>query len=276
MIIGGHSHTILEQPTLVNSILIAQTGCGTDQVGRFDITVDDDTNSIVDWTWKLVPIDNTHCQQDEKLTAFIDGFKDAVDKKYDSIISKFTRTLTHPEHTRETELGNLFADAIQEKAGVDVTFVGSGSIRKTELGPVVTLGNYLALFPYDDSIPRFAVTGAQLRHAFAGFIRPENRNGEGEYYQVNKGVKAVYDLAKHELVSLTLNGIPVDDSSRYSICLQGYHYKNSTVGLQLTGAELTQLEQPRLLATSGRDVVEEYLRNHQNVSAEVKGRLQYL
>jgi 5'-nucleotidase / UDP-sugar diphosphatase len=75
MIIGGHSHTILEQPALVNNILIAQAGCGTDQVGRSDITVDDNTNSIVDWTRKLVPIDNTHCQQDEKLTAFIDGFK---------------------------------------------------------------------------------------------------------------------------------------------------------------------------------------------------------
>jgi 5'-nucleotidase len=73
-------------------------------------------------------------------------------------------------------------------------------------------------------------------------------------------VKAVYDLAKHELVSLTLNGIPVDDSSRYSVCLQGYHYKNSTVGL---------------LATSGRDIIEEHLRNHQNLSVEVEGRLQY-
>jgi len=50
----------------------------------------------------------------------------------------------------------------------------------------------------------------------------------------------------------------------------------STVGLQLTNEELALLEQPRLLATSGRDVVEEYLRNHQNVSAEVEGRLQYV
>ena len=49
MIIGGHSHTILEQPASVNDILIAQAGTGTDQIGRFDIVVDDDTNSIVDW-----------------------------------------------------------------------------------------------------------------------------------------------------------------------------------------------------------------------------------
>jgi len=56
MIIGGHSHTILEQPAVVNDVLIAQAGTGTDQIGRFDITVDDDTNSIVEWTWQLITI----------------------------------------------------------------------------------------------------------------------------------------------------------------------------------------------------------------------------
>lgn len=276
MIIGGHSHTILEQPTVVNDILIAQAGTGTDQVGRFDLTVDDDTNSIVDWTWQLVPIDNVHCTPDADLDRFIAGFKDVVDAKYGSIISRFTRTLTHPERTRETELGDLFADAIQEKTGVDVVFVGSGSIRKTELGPAVTLGDYLALFPYDDTLTRFTLTGAQLKHAFAGFMRPENCNGEGEYYQINRGVKAVYDRSRHDLVSLTANGIPVDDARTYSICLQGYHYKNAHVGLQLTAEDLGRLEQPRLLATSCRDVVEEYLRNHQNVTAHVEGRLTYI
>jgi 5'-nucleotidase/UDP-sugar diphosphatase len=276
MIIGGHSHTILDQPAVVNNILIAQAGTGTDQVGRFDVVVDDDTNSIVEWKWRLVPIDNAHCVPDKDLERFIDGYRDIVDAKYASIISKFIRTLTHPERIRETELGNLFADAIQEKTGVDVTFVGSGSIRKTELGPVVTLGDYRALFPYDDAISKFTVTGAQLKHAFAGFMRPENRNGEGEYYQVNRGVKAVYDLTGRTLVSLALNGIPVDDAAQYSICLQGYHYKNSSVGLQLSNEDLCRIAPPQLLATSCRDVVEEYLRNHQNLRSDVENRLQYL
>jgi 5'-nucleotidase len=107
-------------------------------------------------------------------------------------------------------------------------------------------------------------------------MRPENRNGEGEYYQVNKSVRAVYDLQEHKLQSLTIGGVPVDDSAHYTICLQGYHYKNSMVGLQLSNEELGRLEQPHLLATSGRDVVEEYLRNHQNLNAEVEGRLTYV
>jgi 5'-nucleotidase/UDP-sugar diphosphatase len=245
--ISCSSHTILEQPAFINNILIAQAGTGTDQIGRFDITVDDDTNSIVDWKWSLVPIDNAHCTPDADLERFIDGFRHIVDMKYGSIISKFTRTLTHPERTRETELG-----------------------------PAVTLGDYLALFPYDDSVTRFTVTGAQLKHAFSGFMRPENCNGEGEYYQVNRGVCAVYDRSKHDLVSLTLAGTPVDNARNYFICLQGYHYKNAEVGLQWTAEELEQIEKPRLLATSCRDIVEEYLHNHQNVNAEIEGRLQYV
>ncbi|MDH4208467.1 MAG: metallophosphatase, partial [Anaerolineae bacterium] len=76
LIIGGHSHTILEQPARVNDILIAQAGTGTDQIGRFDIVVDDDTNSIVEWNWQLIPVDSTLAEPDQELTKFIDSFKE--------------------------------------------------------------------------------------------------------------------------------------------------------------------------------------------------------
>ena len=42
IIIGGHSHTLLEEPCIVNDILIVQAGTGTNQIGRFDIVVDTD------------------------------------------------------------------------------------------------------------------------------------------------------------------------------------------------------------------------------------------
>lgn len=44
MILGGHTHTILDQPEIVNYIIIAQAGYGTDQIGRFDIVVDEVSN----------------------------------------------------------------------------------------------------------------------------------------------------------------------------------------------------------------------------------------
>ncbi len=40
---------------------------GTDQIGRFDIVVDDDTNSIVEWKWQLIPVDENLAEPDEEL-----------------------------------------------------------------------------------------------------------------------------------------------------------------------------------------------------------------
>ncbi len=273
MIIGGHSHTILEQPAVVNDILIAQAGMGTDQVGRFDIVVDDDTNSIVEWKWQLVPIDSAKMQPDDGLREFIRSFETVVERKYATVLSKLTRLHTHPERTVETELGNLFADAMAEMLEADVAFVGSGSIRKDRLGPVVTLGGLREVYPYDDTINKFTVDGAALKRAFAGFMRPSNRTGEGESYQVNSGVKAVYDNGSHSLVSLSVNGEPVHDDRKYRITLQNFHYQNCHKGLTL---KMEELGSPKTVATSGRDVLEEWFRHNQNIERTVEGRLTWL
>ncbi len=91
MIIGGHSHTLLEQPAQVNNILITQAAVGTDQIGRFDITVDDDTNSIVEWKWELIPINDQVASPDVDLQNFINTYKEQVDRKYNRIVSRLNR-----------------------------------------------------------------------------------------------------------------------------------------------------------------------------------------
>ncbi len=41
--------------------------------------------------------------------------------------------------------------------------IGSGSIRAEKLGPIVTYGDLIEGFPYDDGVFMFKVTGRQLR-----------------------------------------------------------------------------------------------------------------
>jgi len=275
MIIGGHSHTILEQPAVVNNVLIAQAGVGTDQIGRFDIVVDDDTNSIVEYKWQLIPVDDRLAEPDEELQHYIDSFKEVVDRKYNTIVCKLAQKLTHPRREEETALGNLFADIFAERAQVDVALIGSGSIRATELGPLVTLGNLRTAFPYDGPLFKFVITGEQLKRIFAYVMRPENRTGEGDCYQINKDVRAVYDEANRYLESLTIKGQSLQDDGRYTICLQDYHYKNSAKKIGLTNDELATLAHPHVVTTSVWDVLEEYLHAHQNLNSTVEGRLEY-
>lgn len=90
VIIGGHSHTKLEEPFKVNDIYIVQAGTGTDEIGRFDIMVDTDLNAIDTLTWQMVPIDDAHCPRDEEVENFIQRYRSATSQKYDRIITRFS------------------------------------------------------------------------------------------------------------------------------------------------------------------------------------------
>ncbi|MDO4552248.1 MAG: bifunctional UDP-sugar hydrolase/5'-nucleotidase, partial [Bacillota bacterium] len=166
IIIGGHSHTLPEEPAKVNGVLIVQAGTGTDQIGRFDIKVDTDTNSVASYSWRTVPIDEDHCPRDTALEAVLKKYKTVTDKKYGRILTHLTRQLTHPERTQETEMGNLFSDILQEELGVDIMFLGSGSVRLEQMGPILEFGELVEVYPYDDAVYHLQVTGAQLRKMF--------------------------------------------------------------------------------------------------------------
>jgi 5'-nucleotidase/UDP-sugar diphosphatase len=276
IIIGGHSHTIMEKPAKVNNILITQAGVGSDQIGRFDIVVDDDTNTIVEYKWQLIPIDENLAEPDVKLEKYINSFQETINRKYNTLLCKFAQKLTHPKREVETSLGNLIADALAKVDECDVMLLGSGSIRVKEMGPLVTLNDLLSCFPFDDSLNRYTITGAKMKKIFSHIMRPENRNSEGECYQVNSKVRATYSDSKHELFSLTIDGHTVSDNELYRICLQGFHANNSQPYINLSQEELLESAKTKVVSTSTKEVLEEYLRNHQNVNRNVEGRLQYL
>jgi 5'-nucleotidase / UDP-sugar diphosphatase len=275
MIIGGHSHSILGQPEEVNGILIAQAGEGTKQIGRFDIVIDEATNSIVEWKWQLVPISSRSAEADQDLLDFIHSYKPEIETKYNAIVTKLAFKHTHPAREIETALGNLFADGLAEMSDTDIMLLGSGSIRQKKLGPLVTLRDYSSCFPFNDSLNRFTVNGVKLWQIFNHFMRPENRNGEGECYQVNNAVKAVYSDSERNLLSLEFNERPLDPNKKYRICITGYHLKGCKAFLSLTEDQLHEDGPSSIVSTSMTEVLQEWLQNNQNEGRKVEGRLTY-
>lgn len=273
IIIGGHSHTVLEQPVVVNGVQIAQAAVGTDQIGRFDLVVDDDTNSIVESTWQLVPITPDLCEPDLELQRFIDTFKEQVDRKYNRVLGKLKRRLTHPQREVETEVGNLFADIFATADRLDLVLCGSGSIRQPELGPLVTLGDLNEIWTFDGPLHRVSLTGEKLLRVFAHAMRKDNRvPGESNCFQVNAGVEAIYDDAAAALVSLAIGGAPVDPAREYLVCVQDYTLSSSDTLLGLSAEELGS---SKVIATSSRDVLVEHLVANNMLDAAVEGRLVY-
>ena len=274
IIIGGHSHTYLEQPESVNGILIAQAGTGTDQIGRFDLEIDTDANHVHSFAWKSVPITDAHCPRDNALEDILNSYKLAAEKKYSRVVSRLKRQLTHPSWYQETELGGFFADILQESLRLDIMLVGSGSIRVTELGPIILYSNLTECLPYDDSAIALWVTGSQLKRMILYMLRDEVWDGAHcEFFQFSKGMRVLYDKANHIFRAFSLNGEPVEDTKIYKIGLQYYFYLNMEDFFSISQEEVGKNGKPRKVATSCREVLDEYLSCHQNLDHQISGRI---
>ena len=274
VIIGGHSHTKLEEPFKVNDIYIVQAGTGTDEIGRFDIMVDTDLNAIDNFTWQMVPIDDAHCPRDEEVENFIQRYRSATSQKYDRIITRLSCELTHPKRNQETALGDLIADILRDSFGIDLMLMGSGAIRSYSLGPVVHYADLVECLPYDDAVYMLKVTGTQLERMIRHILRDEAFQGEHtEFYQFSHGMRIVWSRSGQVFRELTLDGEVLHADRLYSVAMQKYHYNNLKPFLNITLEEAEQNGKIRVLSTSARDVVEEYLTVNQHLSREVEGRL---
>ena len=274
VIIGGHSHTILEKPEEVNGILITQAGVGTDQIGRFDIMVNTDSNSVDSYKWELIPIDDEHCPNSKRIDKVIEYYKKHVDDKYDQILCVLNRTLTHPTRYAETELGNLFTDALKDVLEIDIAIVGSGSIRKESAGPIITRKELLEICPYDDKYYGLKVTGKQLKKMYLFMLRDEAFDGEHtEFYQFSKPITVKYDRKKKEIVKFEFLGVPIEDDSVFTIGLQSYHYSNFEDFFGIPIEEVAENGKIVPITTSINDIYIEYFSKASRLSAKVEGRL---
>ncbi len=274
IIVGGHSHTFIDEPAIVNDIAIVQAGTGTDQIGRFDLVIDTLNNNIESYTWKTVPITEDHCPKDPDIEKVLKSYKSETDKKYGRMITRFRRKLLHPDRQRETELGGLFADILKESLGLDVMLLGSGSIRNEEMGPLVVYQDLVECYPYDDSLYMVTVTGNQLRCMLLHMMRDEVWAGEhSEFYQLSKGMKVVYDRTQSKMLEFSFEGQPITDNQLFKVGLQKYHYLNFEKNFNVPIVEIEAANKAVIVATSARDVLEEYLLSHQHLDREIDGRL---
>ncbi len=273
LIIGGHSHTFMEAPIVENGIVIAHAGTGTDIIGRFDVEIDTDKNALSSFTWQSVSVSDTTSERDRALEATVKKYKEATDKKYERIITRFESTLTHPKRGEESELGNLFADVFRESLDLDVMILGSGSIRSDVLGPVVEYGGLTEAFPFDDGVYRFRITGEMFRRMMKFMLREEKFTGRAEFYQLSHGMKLVYSRSLGDLTEFSYNGEPIKDTDEFTVGMQTYHFTNIEAFLGVTHEEVAALCRPRVVAVSCIDVLEDYLSCHTEIEPSALGRI---
>lgn len=86
VIVGGHSHTVLERPVLVGETWIVQAGSYGLFLGQLDLSIDLETEKLLSVNGKLIPIRQGDIDPDPVASAVIDEWESQVADQMDAKI----------------------------------------------------------------------------------------------------------------------------------------------------------------------------------------------
>jgi uncharacterized repeat protein (TIGR01451 family) len=267
VIVGGHSHTVLDPAVIVTSTvnptgtLIAQTGryAGSLGVVHIGFTGNDvDGYEVAYREGYLVPSISA-TPSDPALQAYLDPFLDAINVYNATPIGQTAVPLDAlTAYTEETNAANLQVDAAVwalGEEGVEVDFHLSGAMANKKVAdaatpttPVtITKGDMFNLMPYENSLVALELNGAQLKN----ILERGYRNYWYYKYTTNHGGYSYYttcmlDISMGGIITYTDPGanIPPNGNNVVALSYDGtpvmftedYTYTVSTVNYIAAGS----------------------------------------
>jgi 5'-nucleotidase len=215
IVIGGHSHTELQEAIMVNGRTpVVQTGLQSRNLGELVITLDD--GKIAVQSYRLYPI-NDSIAGDRYVADEIDNLKKMVTTvvfasrgySIDQPLAIAPQDLpnTFTDIAAGTPLANLCTDAFRKATKADIGFTANGMMRagltRGKSG-VQTVYDVFAVAPLGagvvDSTAGSALvtgyfTGQDLKHLLEFFLI-DNPAHPGEYFPRASGMRFHYDLSR--------------------------------------------------------------------------------
>ncbi|MHB8068784.1 MAG: bifunctional metallophosphatase/5'-nucleotidase [Desulfobaccales bacterium] len=286
VIVGGHSHTKLLEPTVVGGTILVQAWEHAKALGVLDLQVED--GKIKSYNGRLEMIKPAQGREDKAVQALVKKYTARVNAVLGEKIGEAAVDLDG-EHVRaqETNLGDFLADILRQAAGADAAIINGGGIRAGIAKGAISVKHIDTVLPFDNYLVAIKLTGKQIREALEhGVSRLEE--GAGRFPQVS-GLSFTYSRgapAGSRVKEIMMGGKPLDLQKEYVVATNdfmaaggdGYQafgeaLKSSPdyvcVGGMLKGDKLVYNDAGHWL----RDVVGDYVRKQKTVASKVDGRI---
>jgi 5'-nucleotidase/2',3'-cyclic-nucleotide 2'-phosphodiesterase/3'-nucleotidase len=212
LIVGGHSHTRLEEPVVENGVHIVQAGSHGRSAGRIGMTVENDR--IAAFHSELVDLWPAAGARPE-IAALAGEWEARIQADYGQVIGRLASAWSRSNDT-ESNIGNWLADRLREFGGGDFAVLNSGGIRKNmPAGPITRL-DVLEILPFSNMVTTFTCTGRELLTLMERNARAASTDRYG-ILQVS-GIRYAYEVAGEGVTILdpTVGGKPVDPERTYT------------------------------------------------------------
>jgi 2',3'-cyclic-nucleotide 2'-phosphodiesterase (5'-nucleotidase family) len=285
VIVGGHTHWVLEEPVEVGGVVIVQAGEFGHYLGRLDLVVDEDSGRVTEFKGHLIPA-TAETPTEPTIAAVLDLVREEATRLLDRVVGQAALPL--PAATdAEAPLTNLVADALREICQADLAIYFSGFVAAgLSAGPITRRALYEAL-PGSSHVSAADVSGAQIRRMLEKMLLPENVRQKADVLRsqrplglpaVSRGVQVTYDpdaAPGARLVDVHLDGEPLDAARTYRLA-STYYTLNDLGDVPDYGYVILEPGQALDLVRVEDvlwEIVEDWVAAHPPLRAEVEGRL---
>lgn len=167
LILGAHTHTIMESAEEIGETKIVQTGAFGHFVGRLDLSVDPDNGGIIDYRWNLVSIPVKDLPPDPETLKVIDFWEGKVASEMNIVIGQTPHALHRDEELRSM-ISQIWKAAYQtdfgwQNPGANMQDLPPGPIQVRDIYEIMPWGNTLAILDLDQAQIREIVGGVDVK-----------------------------------------------------------------------------------------------------------------
>ena len=254
VVLDGHSHSTIAGETVKNKddedVILSSTGDKLRNLGRLVIKADGTMATSL-----IAAKDYT--EQDEATTKYIQEIVGQFEALLNEVIAKtdVDLVINDPEtgdrmvRNRETNLGDLCADAYRTLLDADIAFVNGGGIRDVIPKGDITYGQIINVHPFGNMACSIEVTGQQILDALElGCASTPGESGgflqvSGLTYEIHTYIPSGVQLDENKVFqgvegerrvkNVKVGGVPIDVNKTYVLASHNYMLKAGGDGFSM-------------------------------------------
>ena len=280
VVLDGHSHSVIENMKLTdeggNEVVLTSTGTKFEHIGKLTIS----NGSVATELVKTADYAKTDLEVDARLQQINDEYSVLGERK---VAVSEAQLITHDKdgnrlvRIKETNLGDLCADAFREVMGADIGYANGGGLRAPIAKGDVTFNDILSVFPFNNQVVLAEVKGQDIKDFLELAVKywPTESGAfphlSGITFSVNTTIESAAQVDENGVFTGTegqyrvynikvLNNQsgeyePIDLNKTYSIASDSYH-------LLECGDGMSMFENAKILQNDGMldvELLEKYI-----------------
>ncbi|WP_179281128.1 bifunctional UDP-sugar hydrolase/5'-nucleotidase [Paenibacillus sp. XY044] len=225
LILGGHTHHLLEEPLRIGNTVLCAAGKYGQYVGKVVMAKQDDGSfRVVEGGCR--PIDTDLL--DETVSRALGIHRERAEEALTETVAVTDRPLPLT-HTGESPFGNLLAQSVRQFTGAELSLVNTGQLLGDLPEGEITAGLLHELCPSPINPCIVSLKGELIRQTLEESLLSEYWSKEirGFGFRGNvlgniavDGIEVLYDTSRipyDRIVQISLQGIPLQDDRMYSV-----------------------------------------------------------